>query len=91
MLRGIALRNHLLENNAFAGDDTLCIIDDYHTKNISDEAIEFYGVNFSQTGLRKITIYYQVKKLKDRTMTKIENFADRLGIDISDMVSYLLL
>ncbi len=83
-----SLHTHLINVSFFVdGEDTLSIIDDYHTKNIKNKAIKFYKSSFENTGLRLITFYYQIKKIKDETLEEIATLSENLNLNISELKS----
>lgn len=88
---GNTLHNHLIQDGFFNnGVDSLSIIDDYHTKGINLEAIYFFQEAFRNTGLRKITIYYQIKQIWPNTAYQINKLADESRINHNELSSFLV-
>lgn len=88
---GNTLHNHLIDDGFFVnGVDYLSIIDDYHTKDIKSEAINFYRKAFQGVGLRTITIYYQIKEIFPKIQQQIENLSRCLHIDQNELTTFLV-
>jgi len=88
---GNTLHNHLRNDGFFdENEHTLSIIDDYHTKDITPEAIEFFREGFNDTGLQTITIYYQIKKIWDNTDIQIRDLSRDIGIEYNELKSFLV-
>lgn len=88
---GNTLHNHLIDDGFFVnGVNYLLIIDDYHTKDIKQDAIEFYREAFQGVGLRTITIYYQIKKIWDETMDDIYYLSNQLNINQNELITFLV-
>ena len=89
-----SLREHLIEDLHTGEDnDVLNIIDDYHVKNISDEAIEFYVDSFLNTGIKRLTLYYQIYngKFTSNQEREIKIIASNCNTNESIIVSFLTL
>lgn len=85
------LNRHLIEDG-FEG--TLNIIDDYHVKAMPREAIMFYRDAFSDTNIREINIYYQIKELRGQKRLQreqeIAELSQIIGENPQTLTSFLV-
>lgn len=89
--KGNTLHNNLIMDSFFnRNEHSLYIIDDYHTKDITPEAINFFREGFQNTGLSSITIFYQIKAINQNTQFQIENLSTILGIEYDEFSSFLV-
>jgi hypothetical protein len=88
------LKRHLIEDHFFNGSRILNIIDDYHVKNIKDEAIKFFRDGFQDTGVENINIYFQIKEIKkgikERRENEIRALAKRIDETYEATLSFLV-
>ncbi len=72
--KAFILSMHLTKDGFFQnGVDYLNIIDDYSTKGIKDNAIDFYINGFKNTGVHNINIYYQIRPINPNLNGVISN------------------
>lgn len=84
------LHNHLIKdfNLAYAEDKILHIIDNYHVKNISGKALQFYVNAFSNTGIRKIIFYYEVN-LNKKDLELINDLSRDFNLPHDMLLSFI--
>ena len=84
------LHSHLVKDFgiAYAEDKILHIIDNYHVKNIDDNALRYYLDSFNNTGIRKLIFYYEVK-LSNRDLKLIEDLSKEFEIPYKTLLSFI--
>lgn len=89
--KGNSLHDHLLSDHFFDNNHHLNIIDDYHIKNIKEDAVAFYQEAFNGTGLRTLTFYFQIKNIYPNTLDQIKSLSRFLKINNRTLTAFLVL
>lgn len=78
------LHEHLISDGFFDGSEhDLSIIDNYHTKDIREDAVDYYVGEFKDVGLHNLTVYFLYKGTYDKYEDELFELTKRIQGNIT--------